>query len=191
MAELEKQKIVCPGDFLGVEEEFSPGINTFGDSEGNVFSTSIGKPVYDKEKRIVSVARKGRMLKPLSTGATVLGQVQLVKQNSVVIMLFSAEKNGKPEAILTVAAGLPISRVSRSYVEDLSSFFRIGDIVKASVAMVTKQAVDLETTSPELGVVKGYCTKCRNELESAGLNLKCPNCGSIEQRKISKDYGKI
>lgn len=187
----ENKSVVCPGDFLGVEEEFMPGRNAFEDTQGNVFSAVVGKPVYDQEKRIVSVSRTGRAVATLIAGSTVFGQVRLVKESSVVVMLFSAERNGIKKTIANVMAVLPVSRVARAYVEDLTLFFRVGDIIKARVASATKYGIDLETTYPELGVIKGYCIKCRHELQKTGSGLKCDNCGSLEQRKISSDYGNI
>ena len=72
--------------------------------------------------------------------------------------------------------------------ERLSDLFKIGDILETRVAEVMAYGIDLTTKDPELGVIKGYCTKCRGSLQLFGETLKCVACGNPEDRKISSNY---
>lgn len=183
------EKLVLPGDFLTVEEEFSPSVNTF-ELEGRIFSECIGIPEFDGKNKEVKVLKKAREVKALSVNAVVLGRVVMVKDNCVFVELFQALKNGKEERILQSFATLMISRVSMLFVKSLKEMFKVGDIVKASVVSVNPYGVEVSTVGKEFGVVRAFCTNCRHELHLFGKELKCTNCGSVEKRKLALNYDK-
>ncbi|MFH1256905.1 MAG: exosome complex RNA-binding protein Csl4 [Candidatus Diapherotrites archaeon] len=185
---MEKKQLVVPGEFLGIEEEFVGGKNTFEDGNGNVLSECIGVPEFDHKRREVKVKKISKEVKPLEPGSIAYGKVALVKEQSVLIELFKAEKNNEPRTILNTFASLPVFNVSQGYVKFLSDMFRVGDIVKAGVVTVTNYGIDLNTKDKSFGVVKAFCVKCRKPLHMIGEQLKCPCCGRTEPRKISSDY---
>lgn len=182
-----KQKLVLPGEFLTVEEEFLPGSNTF-EVEGNVFSSKIGEVLFDEKNRKVSVKEKKVLAKMLDRGSIVFGRVSLVKESTVVVTIMLAENNEETRIIPFSNASIYVSNVSSQYVRNLSELFKIGDIVKAKVIDVTKYSIDLATNEPGLGIVKAFCTKCRQPMQLFGHDLKCGNCASNETRKLSQDY---
>jgi len=180
--------IAMPGTYLGAEEEYLPGENAFVDSEGNVFSDSVGVPSFDQKQHTVSVM-KGKQVKILEEGAVILGTVSLVKDNVVLVEMQHAEKNSKKLNIHMAMGVIAIFNAENSYVKTLAALFRIGDIVKCRVAMVTRHTIELETrSSPGLGVIKGFCSRCRKPLKLFGQTLKCTNCSNEEQRKLSSEY---
>ena len=84
---------------------------------------------------------------------------------------------------------IAIFSAQNSYVKTLTSLFKIGDIVKCRVAMVSRHTIELETrSSPELGVIKGFCSRCRKPLKLFDQFLKCGSCSNEEQRKLSTEY---
>jgi len=131
---------------------------------------------------------KRKELCPLEKDSVVTGRVVLVKSNMVMIELLYAEKNKEKNVISSSFAVLPARNISRLFVKDLKQLFKIGDIVKAEVAMVAPYSIDLRTNKPELGVIKAFCSGCRLPLALFGKNLKCQGCGSTEQRKLSTEY---
>jgi len=181
-----EKKLVFPGDFLAEEEEFEPGKNTFED-KGKIFSNSFGRAVFDSKEKTIQVLKK-KPQEVLEKETIVIGRVVMVKSNMVSIELFSAEKNGEKRIISSAHAVLPIRNISREFVKKTSELFKIGDIVKAKVAVVTPYSVDLKTNEPELGAIKAFCSKCRNALVLFGNTLKCTSCGLTEHRKLSSDY---
>ena len=67
------KEVVCPGDQLGVIEEFTPQNNCF-EQEGAVFATHIGEKTIDKEKHQVAVMEKRRIYIP-RRGSIELGYI--------------------------------------------------------------------------------------------------------------------
>ncbi len=181
-----KKKVVSPGEFLSTEEEFIPGKNTF-EENGEIFSGSTGLVVEDLKSKEISVKPSSEPVK-IRPGSVIFGRVEVVKDSSVLVEMQNVY--GADKKVFTSSfAVLPVRNVSRDYVERLRDFFKVGDLVKARVAKILPgNNIDLETNSPDLGVVKAYCSRCRNPLQLFGSSLKCLKCGNTEGRKISKDY---
>lgn len=181
-----KKNVALPGDFISTEEEFIPGKNTFVE-EGEIRSDSLGSVDVNQKNKDVSVG-KLRNVELMDADTMVYAQVTMVKSSGVFVELLYAEKNGKKRIISNSMAMIPARFISRSYVKNLSDCFRIGDVVKAKVAVFSPQGIDLRTNDPELGVVKAFCVKCRHPLGLFNGILKCTSCGNTENRKIADDY---
>lgn len=182
------RQTVFPGTVLGTEEYVS-GKNSGIDGNGNLIASVVGTPELNARTRSMEVRKLGKNSVPFEAGDTVFGRVSLVKENSAVIELAQAECNGQEKKVLRGIAAIMIRMVDRGFVKSLSDKFRIGDIVKAKVVSVSSCGVDCSTAdSGEFGVVKAFCTRCRQPLHLFGMQLKCLNCGSTETRKISSDY---
>jgi len=180
------QKTVLPGEAVATAEEFVPGRNVF-ESDGEILSDSAGIVSVDPKFKEVNVDKR-REVSLLDRHSVVLGRVRLVKDSSVLIDVISAEHDGKEKAVNVTVAMIPVRMVAREYVKNLRDFFKIGDIVRAKAEMVSRFAVDVRTNEPDLGVVKAFCSKCRQPLHLSGQELKCISCGSNETRKISSEY---
>ena len=178
--------MVLPGDFLATEEEFGPGKNAF-DSEGNVYSGSLGFVETDSKTKEISVTPLTE-LHQLRRESLVLGRVMLVKENSVSIALCKNPEKEQRQVIAKRMAMLPIRNVSRDYVDKLRDCFKIGDIVRARVSKILPIGIDLATNQADLGVIKAFCSRCRHPLYLFGTSLRCLNCGISEKRKIAKGY---
>ncbi len=181
-----KKKVALPGQLISTEEEFMPGKNTFEDN-GEIFSGSTGLIEEDFKTKEISVKPASEPVK-LRPGSIIFGKVDVVKDNSVLIEMRNVYGMDK-KVIAPSFAVIPVRNVSRDYVERLHDFFKVGDIVKAGVSKILPgNNIDLETNSPELGVVKAFCSRCRKPLHLFGSSLKCLSCGNTEGRKISKNY---
>ncbi len=181
-----KKRLVLPGEFLSTEEEFVPGANAF-DSEGNVYSGSLGFVEADSKTKEISV-RPSIGLHRLKPGSIAFGRVSLVKENSVSLSLDASPSAEGRQIIAPRGAMIPVRNVSADYVKSLKDCFKIGDIVKAKVTKVLPSGIDLATDHPDLGVVKAFCSNCRKPLHLFGASLKCMSCGSTEKRKIARNY---
>ncbi|MBI4043721.1 MAG: exosome complex RNA-binding protein Csl4 [Candidatus Diapherotrites archaeon] len=180
--------LVFPGQHLAVEEEFVGGLNTYADDQGNVAPVIMGEPEFNQSLREVHVTSKIAPVKPLEVGSVIWGKVALVKENAVIITLLHAEKDGEPRKFGGLNGTLMVSRVSREFVKDLGDYFRTGDLVKAKVMQLTAYAIELSTDAHDLGVIKGFCVKCRSPLHLFDNKLKCTSCGNNETRKVSSEY---
>lgn len=182
---MEKKKAL-PGDFLSMEEEFEPGKNAFV-SKGEVRSGAAGTVSIDNKSKTIDV-EPAKGLKELHRNSIVFAVVENVKDTSVLLSLLQKPEKEERQVMNLTRAMLPIRKVSRDYVEKLSEKFKVGDIVKAKVSEISPLGIDLETEDADLGVVKAFCSKCRQPLHLFGNRLRCLRCGSNETRKISKGY---
>ncbi len=185
---MKAKELVLPGTFLGTAEEYVPGRNAYEDADGSVRSETIGIAQLDEANHEVNVQTLSHEVKPIERGCIVKAVVTNVKDKVVMVEMFEAAKDGEPRKILNSFATIPVFQVSNRFVERLSDLFKIGDILETRVAEVMAYGIDLTTKDPELGVIKGYCTKCRGSLQLFGETLKCVACGNPETRKISSNY---
>jgi len=185
----ERKKLVFPGSFLSIGEEFLPGQNAFEHLDGNIYSSSVGEPVYDKDQKEVNVNGRTKPAKLVDAGSIVFARIKFVRESKASVEILQAENNDEKRKIGGLHAILPVFNVDNSYVKNLTDFFKIGDIIKARVANVTPFNVELETKSnPALGIVKGFCTNCRAALKMVQNGVKCPKCAMSAQRKFSTEY---
>lgn len=178
---------VMIGDYIGTIEEFLPGDGTYSE-DGKIFAANIGKRVVDPQKHLALV--EGKTLPSLKVGQTVFGEVTTMKKNIVVVMV--SKINGQ-KGILSEKTMIYVSNISESYVEKPEDYFAIGDIVKAKVIKIEPGMIDISTKGG-LGVVKGFCRRCRGELIPSNKfkgKMECPVCGQLEIRKVSEDYGNV
>ncbi len=181
-----KDDLVMIGDYLGTIEEYMPGEGTYAE-EGKIYASKIGKKVLDAKKHMAIV--EGKKIPEIKVGQTVFGEVQSVRKSvvNIIVSMIAGEKGDIDEKTM-----IYVSNISDKYVSSPEDFFRIGDIVKATVIKVDPGMIDLSTKGP-MGVVKAFCTRCRLPLELSSKykdKMECSSCGHVEVRKIADDYGK-
>lgn len=182
------EKLVFPGMVLCTEEEFAPGANTQLDAEGNVVSTAVGMRVFDSKHRTVGVEKRTRNIQPVQPGSIVIGRIVLVKDNAAVVEPLTAQKNDAQMVMPSVTTAVPVSRMDQSFVASAKQKFKVGDIMVGVVEKAVPWGTDLNTASPQFGVLKAFCSRCRSVLQLAGRQLKCTRCGNLEFRKVSSSY---
>ena len=183
---MDKKTIAVPGEFLTTEEEFMPGKNTF-ERDGSIYSNSLGEAEFDSKTKEVSVKKKNPV-SVLDVGTIVYGEVVISRENRAVISISYAEKDGEKKVITLTSATIPVRNAGRGFIKDMRDCFKIGDFVKAKVALAESFAVDLRTNDPGLGVIKAFCSRCRRPLGLFAGKLKCTSCGNTENRIVSPDY---
>ena len=176
-------KFVMPGDRVGYKEEFLAG-NGIYEENGELFAAIAGK-LYVKDK-VINV-EPIKVIPEIERGDVVLGRVIDVR-NSLALIELSRKKGLDRDLKNTGLAALHVSNVQNEYLKDLSSAIRYMDIIKARV--IDEKNLKLSTKEDEMGVVKSICSVCKHEMYKDGDVLKCPNCGNVEKRKLSPDYGK-
>ncbi len=182
-----REKVVVPGEELGISEEYSSEENTYEDEDGTIYADSVGIARFDDDNREVRV-KKNSTVRNFSPGSIVYAIVTGVRKNRVLVNILSAEKNGEKLVVNRSMAMIPIANVSTEFVRDLRNEFRIGDLIKAEVESIKPFGIRLLTNKPGLGVIKAYCSKCRHPLHLIGRELKCTNCGHTEKRKVSREF---
>lgn len=181
--------LLLPGDYVGREEEFIPGIGLYSEN-GEIFASNTGELQQDREKHIAKLVIRTRIPKSLAKGIITLGQVTEVFNNVVFLVLDNFESKKFTYVAPDIPGVIKISEVDDRFIKDMKNEFRIGDIVRVKVLEVKKHTIFLTTKEKNLGVIKAFCSKCRNVLiKERGNILVCESCGNMEMRKTAYDYG--
>ncbi len=177
-------RFVMPGDRIGSAEEYVKGEGVY-EEEGELFAAVAGKlTIKDRVAKVESNLSKfqeivkGRLLS--------LGRVVDLR-NSIALIEVSNKKGEKRDPSNRGIGILHVSNVDEGYVKDISEAVGYLDILKARVI---GDNLRLSTKEKEMGVLRALCSVCKVEMVREGDMLKCPECGRIEKRKISVDYGK-
>jgi exosome complex component CSL4 len=95
---------------------------------------------------------------------------------------------GKERAVTGETEGtIHISKISEEFTEDVRREMRVGDLVRGRIIQ-SKPSLQLATNEPTLGVVHGFCTRCRLPMEKQGRQLYCDRCERTESRKVATVY---
>lgn len=171
-------EFVMPGDKLGYLEEMIPGKNTFDD--GNIIrAATIGIANIDKKNRTVEV-RNGKQLSVPQKGDIVVGTVTAVL--SAMIAVAIQYINGKPNS-----SGVECICQTQDRRKIIA---RINDLVALKIESHKNGAIHATIDEPELGVLFTKCNMCGGRVVSLRDRVKCPNCGFVEERKLSTNYEK-
>ncbi len=176
---------VLPGDSIGATEEFRAGAQTY-ESAGNIYATVAGTVKTDNRDRTISVIPGTSTPPVLKRGDVVIGQVTGLR-DSLVLVAIAGVRGVTDRAIPDVGpAVIHVSNIKKAYVKDISREFGLFDIVKARITDLRNMRLD--TSEPELGVMKALCSRCRTAMTQNGSRLVCPECNQVETRKMSTDY---
>jgi exosome complex component CSL4 len=183
-----KEKIVFPGDKLSTSEELLAGDGTFED-EGIIRAARLGKYEVNTNAHAATVKPFTSIPVMVQKGDTVLAEVRSVRSSMIIADVIHVI--GKKRDISGDTNGtLHISEISSSYVKDPESVFSLGDVFRAKVIQVDP-SLQLTTKGASYGVIKAFCTECRNPLERKKSILECAVCGHKEKRKTAQDYGEF
>lgn len=184
---LEDNKIVMPGDKLGIIEQYLPGEGTY-DDNGDIKSSVLGNVKINKKKKVISVESDAKPAL-LKIGDMVYGQITDIKPQRANVKIECIKDNARPLALPYMGA-IHISQAKRDYLEKLSDAFRIGDIVQAKVVKITGDNIDLGTVDADCGVLKAMCTRCRDFMHTTQKDneVQCNTCNKKERRKVSRNY---
>lgn len=180
-----RNRLVLPGDALGVEEEFIPINGAYTDRRGYVRSAVVGYVLVDRVKKNLIV--RNVTDKPLfpKQGDIVEGVITNISDDLALIDIYSI--NDVYSRTIDFSGILHVSQASTEFVKSLLDLFRLGEVVKAKVINNT-HPFQLTTKEPALGVVAAYCSLCGSPLLKRDDKLVCGRCGNVEVRKISVKY---
>jgi exosome complex component CSL4 len=173
------KKFVMPGDELCTLEEFEPLEGAYID-DGKVRAEIIGQAEYDIKNHVVKVKPLSKIVKIPKKDDEVIGQVENVQPNLIAIRIDfvnGQSSNGSFVGILITSSG-----------RKGNSMVKLGDVVKAHVLSRINGALHL-TFKNEDGVIFALCSICGGKMVRTGSRIKCVECGNVEERKLSKDYG--
>jgi exosome complex component CSL4 len=189
-SEVAESRVVIPGEELGTVEMFEAGEGTYVTPDGRVRAALYGKFLADPKELKAVVVPLNRPNK-LRVGDVIYGTIHDNKTGLTLVFIEKVEGRTRQLAHDNFAA-IHIADAADHYVEELSTEFRPGDVIRARVTMV-EPTLRLSTKEPEFGVVRALCGNCRRPMELSRRQrdaLYCDYCKRTESRKISSWYGK-
>ena len=171
-------KPALPGDKLAIIEEFDTGQNTFDDGQ-SIRSVVVATTEFDKSHRIAKINEFKKTSVP-KTGDIVIGTISALMNNMFAINIMYI--NGRP-----THANLECICQARGAKKRI--MVRVSDIVMAKIISHLNGVIHAIINEPELGVLFSQCIKCGSKVVALGNNIKCTDCGYIEERKLSTKFG--
>jgi exosome complex component CSL4 len=182
---------MLPGEHVALIEEFEGGKNTYLAQDGVVRSAAVGTKIYDLKRRIVKIDQKNPPMLP-RVGDIIVGYVEMLFSSMVSVkVLYINDKRSEAgfSAIASARVGSRADRDRRG--GDRRATFRVGDIVRGRVISMLNSMIHLTFAEKEFGVMYTLCYMCGGDTVRINEGMiKCIECGTIEDRKLTHDYGK-
>lgn len=180
-----------PGNVLGNEIEFAAGSGAYSE-EDQVKANLCGAKSVDNTRRTLGIKPAFGTIVNMKVGQKVYAVIDSVGETHAMMTLFDYDKTGKDR--LNLSNDFAMMRIEgvKSYgvfIKSMAETVRVGDIVKVEVSKVVRGGIDVAMKSPDLGVIKAFCSMCRQPMVLRKDNkLFCHNCNRIELRKVSSSY---
>ena len=171
------QKI--PGEKIAQIEEYLAGDNTYEDNDV-IRATTIGDINLDSVERLASVNRQKQITVP-KVGDIIIGVVEANLPSMIAIMIKFV--NGKK-----VNSDLECVCVTRHIRKKNIALAK--DVVKVEIISHINGTIHASIDSEDLGVLFTKCRKCFGTVVKMRDAVKCKDCGWIDDRKLSSDFGK-
>ncbi len=184
-------EIALTGQYLGVVEEYLADKKSTYVRDGQIFATKAGIVSIDEERRAIEIkSLQDEDRKTIKINDILIGTIQFLRLYSVGINF--ATINNKIHFNSSYFGNIHVSHISHKFIEKIADAFQITDIIRAKVIKQEQKEYSLSTVGKNLGVIHPDCSICGSTLEKIGQNrLKCPRCGSTENRKLASDYGNV
>ncbi|NHI91595.1 MAG: hypothetical protein EAX96_03760 [Candidatus Lokiarchaeota archaeon] len=184
---LKEEKVVSPGEKIGVIEMYEPGEGAYED-KGVIYSKVLGKMRVNTKARKVNVIPLNPGALPKKGEILTARVIVIKKQQTLIDIVPSGDLNPK----FVFEGSIHISNASDQYIDSMNDAFKPYDVLRVKVIEVENQPFQCITSQNDLGVILAFCSECGEELaRDRGNRLICPACRNIEQRKLANDYGKF
>jgi len=173
--------LALPGEDLAVAEEFMAGDGTY-EINGIVRSSIVGKIFYDmlNRKSNVIMVKKSPLIN-LKKAKYVVGVVDSVTGENAKVSVYSVEEKNVGDSISAI---LHISQIANKRVNSISTYIKVGDIVRAK-PITGRIPISLTTKPNDCGVILAKCSVCGNIMfKEDEEHLRCTYCNNQETRKI-------
>ena len=184
-----------PGDQIAFIEEFESGKNTYVD-DGRIRSSTVGRKVYDLKRRIVRIEQKNTPVLP-KMGDILVGFIDMLfgSMISVRILYINDIKSKSGFSAIAPTKGLSSSGGHGGWSRERGDrrsrmTFRVGDIIRGRVVSHLNSNIHITITDRDLGVLYTLCYNCGGNTVRVNNSVKCVECGTYEERKLTSDYGR-
>jgi len=168
-----------PGDKIASIEEYEAGHNTFDDGD-MVRAATVGQIDMDKTSRVANVNHP-KLLSIPRVGDVIVGSVAAVMSSMIAVSIDYI--NGKPTTSkVECVCGTRNLRIRNVAL--------VNDIVTLKIVSHINGTIHAAINEPELGILYTKCRKCGGKVVSMRDAIKCTDCAWIDERKLSKNFGK-
>ena len=168
-----------PGQKIASIEEYESGLNTFDDGDA-VRSAVAGAVEMDGAGRTAAVSwtKRPRIARE---GDTVVGTVAATMAFMIAVRIDYI--NGE-----RTRAGVECICSTRNLRKRTLAL--VGDVLSLRILSLRNGALHATVGEPELGVLFTKCRKCGQVVMPYRDAIKCKECGWIDDRKLSSQFGK-
>ncbi|HET6730243.1 MAG TPA: exosome complex RNA-binding protein Csl4 [Nitrososphaeraceae archaeon] len=184
-----------PGDEVALIEEFESGKNTYVD-DGSIRSSTVGQNVYDLRRRIVRIEQKNTPKLP-KIGDIIVGHIDMLfgSMISVRILYINGVKSVAGFSAISSTKGISHSGAQSGWSRDRGDrrsriTFRVGDIIRGRVVSLLNSNIHITIAEKDFGVLYTLCYNCGGSTVKVNNAVKCVECGTYEERKLTADYGR-
>ena len=167
-----------PGERIASIEEYEAGSNAFDDGD-MVRAATIGRKDINKSTREASIIHP-KMLSVPKVGDTIIGTVAAVLAFMIAVRIDYI--NGKP-TVSKVECVCSTRNIRRKNIA------LVNDIVTLKILNHLNGTIHATMDEPELGVLFTKCRKCGKKVVTMRDAIKCVECGWIDERKLSSNFG--
>ena len=169
-----------PGEKIASIEEYEAGHNTFDDGD-MVRAATIGEIDMNKTTRVANVNHP-KLLSIPKAGDVIVGNVAAVMSSMIAVSIDYI--NGKPTTSkVECVCGTRNLRIRNVAL--------VNDIVALKIISHINGTIHAAINEPELGILYTKCRKCGGRVVSMRDAIKCTDCSWIDERKLSKNFGKF
>jgi exosome complex component CSL4 len=171
---------VFPGDKIASIEEYEAGNNTFDDGD-MVRAATVGEMNMDKETRIADV-KHPKVLSVPKVGDVIIGTVAAVMSSMIAVTIEYINGNPTTSKVECICG----TRNMR-----IRNVALVNDIVALKIVAHLNGTIHAVMNEPELGIIFTKCRKCGGKVVTKSSDaIKCTDCGWIDERKLSSNFGK-
>jgi len=182
-----QDRFVIVGEPLATLEEFFPGEGTF-ERNGVIYSSIAGRVIIDKSRRELGILSVKPLLTP-KPGFKTIGIVTGFSSHYANVEIFCMNGVKLSYVYYGIIGKESLGKAySRFRGGSLRTYVSENDMVYGAIISTTN-AILLDLSYKEYGVVKAHCKFCGNTLIYSGKGLFCPICRTTEKRKLSIFYG--
>ncbi|MEM2637677.1 MAG: exosome complex RNA-binding protein Csl4 [Candidatus Korarchaeota archaeon] len=172
-------RIVTPGEIVGVIEQYVPGAGTISLGDGKIVAIRAGYLAKDEKSMEIKV------LSPLCLprrGDVIVGEIAMVMSGIAIVDIMVVNNKVLPYKL----QGTIDKRNITFRIRDMSQVLEEGDIVRAEIIKYENGDFLLDIMKPELGVIHSTCRYCGGKLIYGGLTAsKCTKCNIEIPKKMS------
>ncbi len=169
-----------PGDKIASIEEYEAGHNTFDDGD-MVRAATVGEIDMNKTSRVANVNHP-KLLSIPKAGDVIVGSVAAVMSSMIAVSIDYI--NGKPTTSkVECVCGTRNLRIRNVAL--------VNDIVALKIISHINGTIHAAINEPELGILYTKCRKCGGKVVTMRDAIKCTDCSWIDERKLSKNFGKF